>query len=229
MDRILLDATAERLHIDLGRPCPVLGSCVLGGGIGLARHVLNLRVDANLSGEALRLPFPEASLRKYCAASGWPRPAVGMMTAASMKSLRTARLEENGLAVLAAVTAGLTNARRAGDPAECRDLPEAMPPPGTINIIVALGASLPPAAMVEAVITITEAKAAVLQDLGITSRTTGLPATGTGTDAVAVVALGGRETAYCGKHMLAGELTARAVMQTLTASLEWYTKEGPWA
>jgi len=228
MDRIFLDATDERLHIDLGRPCPVLGSCVLGGGFGLARHVLNLRVDANLPGEALRLPFPEASLREYCAANGWTGPAFGMMTAASMKSLRTARLEENGLAVLAAVTAGLTNARCAGDPAECRDFPET-PPPGTINIIVALAASLPPAALVEAVITITEAKTAVLRDMGITSRTTGLPATGTGTDAVAVVALGGRETAYCGKHVLAGELTARAVMQALAASLEWYAKEGPWA
>ncbi|MGE4265420.1 MAG: adenosylcobinamide amidohydrolase [Desulfovibrio sp.] len=229
MDRIRLDATDEHLHLDLGRSCPVLGSCVLGGGFGLARHVLNLRVDANLAGESLRFPVPESTLLEYCAAQGWAGPVAGMMTAASMKSLRTARLEENGLAVLAAVTAGLTNSRRAGDPAECRDIPEAAPQPGTINIIVALGASLPPAALVEAVITITEAKAAVLQDLGITSRTTGLPATGTGTDAVAVVALGGRKAAYCGKHVLAGELTARAVMQALAASLEWYAKEGPWA
>ncbi|MBI5519166.1 MAG: adenosylcobinamide amidohydrolase [Desulfovibrio sp.] len=234
MEQIRLVATDEHLHLDLGRPCPVLGSCVLGGGLGVARHVLNLRVDANLAGDSLRFPVPETTLREYCSVQGWEGAALGMMTAASMKSIRTARLEEDGLAVLAAVTAGLTNARRAGDPAECRDMPTAAPPPGTINIIVVLGASLPPAALVEAVITITEAKAAVLQDMGVTSRTTGLPATGTGTDAVAVAALGGREAAYCGKHVLAGELTARAVMQALAASLEWYATngprwEGPWA
>jgi adenosylcobinamide amidohydrolase len=229
MDRIRLDATDEHLHLDLGRTCPVLGSCVLGGGLGLARHVLNLRVDANFAGESVRFPAPGATLREYCAAHGWNGPAVGLMTAASMRSLRTVRLEENGLAVLAAVTAGLTNARRAGDPAECRVFPEPPPPPGTINIVVVLGANLSPAAMVEAVITITEAKAAVLHDLGVVSRTTGLPATGTGTDAVAVAALGGGAAAYCGKHVLAGELTARAVMQALTASLAWYAKEGPWA
>lgn len=140
MNKIRLHATDQHLRLDLGCPCPVLGSCVLGGGLGLARHVVNLRVDANLSGPRAVFPDPAATLREYCQAQGWRGPTVGMMTAASMRSTRTACLEENGLAVLAAVTAGLTNARCAGDRADCRDFPEAAPTHGTINIIVVLSA-----------------------------------------------------------------------------------------
>lgn len=77
--------------------------------------------------------------------------------------------------------------------------------------------------------TITEAKAAVLRDRGVLSQVSDCVATGTGTDAVAVFCAGGFEARFCGKHVLAGELVARAVMEALTASLTWYDKEGPWA
>lgn len=229
MKAIRTDSTPQHLHLDLGAPRPVLGSCVLGGGFGLVRHIVNLRVDANLSGENAGFPDPVLTLRDYSRVQGWRGPVAGMMTAASMRSMRSACMEDNGLKVLAWVTSGLSNARCAGDRAECRDLPGTAPAPGTINIIMAASVRFTPAAMVEAIMTIAEAKAAVLRGLDIRSRISDRVATGTGTDAVAVVSGNGPEALYCGKHVLIGELVAQAVMDALSASLAWYEKEGPWA
>jgi len=119
------------------------------------------------------------------------------------------------------LTSGLTNARRAGDPADYRRIPA-----GTINIIFLTNARLTPAAMVETIMTITEAKCAVLSELKIKSTLTGKIATGTGTDAIAVVSgYGSTEISYAGKHVLFGEITAKAVMQALKESLAWYKDE----
>ena len=98
---------------------------------------------------------------------------------------------------------------------------DAGPAPGTINILALTSARLPPAAMVETVQMITEAKAAALQDLDIRSAGTGRQATGTGTDAVAVAAgPGPRSVDFCGKHTLFGEMLASAVIEALTSSLK---------
>lgn len=229
MNDILIEHTERHVHLDLGRERRVLGSCVLGGGMARVRHVLNLRVDENFLGRNPGHPSPGQTLRAYCRARNWAEPCAGFMTAASMNSLRTAREEEGGLAMLCVVTAGLSNARRAGDRADCRGLPQAEPDPGTINIIAATNAWLSPAAMVDAVMTITEAKAAMLLERGVRSPVSGRAATGTGTDALAVISGNGPALEYCGKHVLAGELLARAVISALGDSLAWYDKEGPWA
>jgi adenosylcobinamide amidohydrolase len=50
---------------------------------------------------------------------------------------------------------------------------------------------------------------------------TGAPASGTGTDAIAVVnGRGPVKIRYCGKHALFGEMLAKAVIEALTASLD---------
>ncbi|MCP4694821.1 MAG: adenosylcobinamide amidohydrolase, partial [Desulfobacterales bacterium] len=134
---------------------------------------------------------------------------------------RRVRQEEQGVEVTALVTAGVSNARRAGDPAECREMVEADPAPGTINIIMLTNARLTRAAMVEAVITVTEAKTAALQDLGVQSTSTGVPATGTGTDAIAIApGLAPPVIPYCGKHVLFGQMLASTVMQAIKESLK---------
>jgi len=74
--------------------------------------------------------------------------------------------------------------------------------------------------MVEALITVTEAKAAALQDLGIRDPLTGGQATGTGTDAVAIASgLGPTRLSYCGKHVIFGEMLASTVIQAIKLSL----------
>jgi adenosylcobinamide amidohydrolase len=124
-----------------------------------------------------------------------------------------------GLSVL--VTAGLSNARRAGDRAEHRDIMAAVSDFGTINIICLTCAGMTPAAMIEAVMTVTEAKAAALQNLGIKSKVSDGSATGTGTDAIAIAAdPQADKIRYCGKHVLCGELLANLVIEAVTSSIK---------
>jgi adenosylcobinamide amidohydrolase len=79
--------------------------------------------------------------------------------------------------------------------------------------------------MVEAVITTTEAKTAALQNLGIKSPVSDNLATGTGTDAVAIVSgHGSIKISYCGKHVVFGEILAKLVIEAVCASLNGDTK-----
>ena len=76
-------------------------------------------------------------------------------------------------------------------------------------------------AMVEAVQIVSEAKAAALQDLAILSGVSKQIATGTGTDAIAIVSGEGPvEVAYCGKHTLFGEMLAKLTIEAISASIE---------
>lgn len=215
-----IEHTHRHLHVGFAFPRPVLSSAVLNGGRVSADHILNLRVVKNRDGT--RGPFEPSTvtLERYGREKGWKGTLVGMMTAADAESFRRVERQAQGVSVTALVTAGISNARRAGERAECRDMSMAAPESGTINIILLTDARLTEAAMVEAVLMVTEAKTAALQNLGVTNPVSGAQATGTGTDAVAIVSGTGPVTVgYCGKHMLFGEMLATAVMDAVTASL----------
>jgi adenosylcobinamide amidohydrolase len=165
----------------------------------------------------------EVTLAKYCADAGWSGTIVGMMTAASMDSFRMVRESVQDIDVIVLVTAGLSNPRRAGDRAEHRKMTTQPEEKGTINIIAMTSAILTGAAMVEALMMVTEAKSAVLQDASIRSPVSNKIATGTGTDAIAVVSGHGPETVrYCGKHVLIGEILGRLVTDAVRSSIDWY-------
>ena len=77
-----------------------------------------------------------------------------------------------------------------------------------------------PAAMVESVMLVTEAKTVAMRKLSVKSPVSGTIATGTGTDAIAVVNGFGSETIrYCGKHVIFGEMLASVVIEAITESL----------
>jgi adenosylcobinamide amidohydrolase len=115
----------------------------------------------------------------------------------------------------------VSNVRRAGDYAEHRSIMPAVSDVGTINIICLTTIGMVPAAMIEAVMTVTEAKAAVLQNLDIKSPVSNEPATGTGTDSIAIAADPQAEKIhYCGKHVLFGEIFARLVIEAVTSSIK---------
>eukprot|EP00804_Cyclotella_cryptica_P018102 CCRYP_005893-RB/>CCRYP_005893-RB protein AED:0.02 eAED:0.02 QI:115/1/1/1/1/1/2/1139/374 len=122
---------------------------------------------------------------------------VGLMTAAYMKTLRTATRSSSNVVVDAIVTAGVSNARAVGADADCFDLPvksksqdkgkKTPPPPGTINTVVVINAPLSQSAMVEAYAIAIEAKCAACFDLSLTCAKSGKSAQGTGTDCVVLV------------------------------------------
>ncbi len=216
---VRVERSARRVLLDLPEPRRTCGSAPLGGGLTRARTLCILRVDADRSDHGRADPPPEDTLLAHCRRQGRPGPYMGMMTAASMDSCRVVRRGKNGLDVLAALTAGVSNARRAGDRADVLQPDGETPPAGTINIIAVTNADLADEAMVEAIMIMTEAKAAVLGSLGVASPVSGLPATGTGTDCAAVVCGTGPRLRWCGKHVLLGELLAGAVMEALVSSL----------
>ncbi len=212
----LINQTNDYICIDLLQDRKVLSSAVANGGLARTRYLINCRVD---SASKCNLP-PERYIAQQCQIAAIPVNAVGMMTAASMNSFRWIRKQHQDTFVDALVTTGLDNARCAGDPAECRHIGDAPAQQGTINIFLITNANLSPAAMAEALMMVTESKTTVLNQLGITSKISEMIATGTGTDSTAIVNGSGRYVAYCGKHVLMGEMIAKAVKEALTNSIQ---------
>lgn len=144
----------------------VVSSAPWHGGLRRARRIVNLQVPLSFDCDVPRFfsTLPAAYRRADC---------VGLLTAVDV---RTASVERRaGVTVVA--TAGITNSSTVG----------------TINTIVVLPGRPAPAAMVEAVKVVTEAKCAALRDLDV--RAGSRLATGTSTDAV-VVATEDRGEAY---------------------------------
>ncbi|MBU1055654.1 MAG: adenosylcobinamide amidohydrolase [Proteobacteria bacterium] len=131
-----------------------------------------------------------------------------LFTGADMDNLAVKRKEFKDMVVYALVTAGVkSNAMRmSADEGMFYE-------PGTINIIILTNMKLTPRAMTRAIISVTEAKSAVMQDLDVRSTYTPMinMATGTGTDNILVVGGSGKELKNAGGHTKLGELIAKAV------------------
>lgn len=193
------------------RPC--LSSAPHNGGFCLANGVLNLQVDGSEATQP-----PEVTLQRYADSQGWRGVTVGLMTAAGMDSLRYGIDSYCGESLELWLTCGLDNARRAGDQADWGG--EASPPAGTINTLFVTSLNLSQATMTELLMVLTEAKCAVLQDAGIISPLSGGIATGTGTDAMAVISGFGAQERWAGKHTLLGQKAAQLMKSALRASID---------
>jgi iron complex transport system ATP-binding protein len=172
------------------------------------RHILNAHVDKDFNA-----PDPKAWLRSFAKAMDIHEPFVGLLTAVKLGKARIAFMESDRLGVAALVTAGVNNATAAGI-----SLPFSAQP-GTINTILLLDTHLTQSAMLNAVITATEAKTAVLREKKIFTPE-GDPATGTSTDTVTIACTGkGTLQLYAGPVTAVGWLIARTVRQSLEDSL----------
>lgn len=194
-------------------PYRTLGWAPLGGGYGSTRVVSNHQVDV---GDRHATEFPSVFLRRRISKlEPAARGAVAMMTGARVVNAAYVCARRGALSVAAWCTAGCSNALRAGDRATVADTR-----PGTINLIVAISQPLAPSAMVEAIQIATEARVLAVQQSGIISMRSGLPATGTGTDCIVVAApIGARAHPWCGKHTLLGELIARAALKSCARAI----------
>ncbi|PKQ65109.1 hypothetical protein BZG02_04570 [Labilibaculum filiforme] len=214
-----VELTDQYCHIAFNHPVRMISSAILNGGCQYANHFLNVKVDANFNGEKSDFELPNITLQKLVDFQKWKGNCVGMMTAALMSSFRSVRMEKQGVWIEVFVTSGVSNARRAGDKADYRLMNEDCQKIGTINILLATNATLTDASMVECIMMVAEAKAACLQDLKVKSPQSGLVATGTGTDSTAIACGNGPAVDYCGKHVLFGEMLAKASYQALQESL----------
>lgn len=198
----------EVIHVKSGLPLVTLSSAIVGGGYGHVRHIINVNVGKNFY-----YKNPKMWLRSLAKDMNIRESFIGLLTAVKLHKARFAFFESDELSVGALVTAGVGNAASAG-----------ITPPfsrgeGTINIVLLLDAHLTRAAMLNAVITATEAKSAVLKEKNILTPH-GDPATGTSTDTITIACTGkGTLQSYAGPVTTVGWLIARAVRQALQESL----------
>lgn len=149
----------------------------------------------------------------------------GLSTAARIKNNAVVTLKYQALEVTAIVTAGIDhNAGRAGDPAGFNEFTREVTTPfaGTINIILLINAKLSPGVQTRAIVTATEAKTAVLQELQANSMYSEDLATGSGTDGIITVSNPSAELKLyiAGKHAILGELIGCSVKQAVREALE---------
>jgi adenosylcobinamide amidohydrolase len=203
------DEDGIRLPAACWQPGPgyrMISSGVLGGGIGPREWVLNVQVPSDYT-----RTDPVTHLEELAARFGLAGPGVGLLTAARVSSLVT-RTDEG---VEAVVTTGLRMPTWAAAPAGATDRHWS---PGTINIIVSVPVPLTDAALVNAVITATEAKTQAVLEAGF-------PGTGTATDAVCVAAPadgGGPAEDFAGPRSVWGARIARAVRTAVLAGATAY-------
>lgn len=215
-DGATLFCSTEYVHVRLANDYAALSSAILNGGLARAMDFLNIKVDSSYPGEKP----PGDTVEDYSRGLGCDGTTVGMMTAASMKSLRVVIDDGEKDAICVVVTTGLENARCAGDPADYCSASHLSPPAGTINLAVILGFPASLATLVEMTTVAVEAKAVALQRLGVASPVTGETATGTGTDAIAFFTPElSPELLYAGKHTRLGERLAQAVIEAITDSV----------
>jgi adenosylcobinamide amidohydrolase len=180
-------------------PVRTVSTCVLGGGLGDRRWAINAEVRPEYHHDD-----PAAHAAGIGRQLGLSRGAgLGFLTAARVLDVRTA--EDGGARCDA--TVGLTRPTWAAAAEQ-----EMAWRPGTVNLVCFVPAPLDDAALVNALATATEAKAQALFESGI-------PGTGTASDAVAVCCPRGGGERYGGPRSRWGGPLARAVHRAVTAGI----------
>lgn len=173
----------------------VFSSAVYGGGHSRASHFVNWKVPFDFYAVDPIL-LMEQKLKE------WEFPAeqsIGLQTAANILDASILEMNGDAFRMICCVTAGVGNSARAGTRRETFSAYQC----GTINTFLFIDGNMTHAAMINGIITATEAKAAALQDLHITDED-GEIATGTTTDSVVLAAT---QNNLYPTHLFAGTAT----------------------
>ena len=205
---IRISLTEEAIWISSRHPLATIASAPVGGGLTETRHILNVHVDKNYEQKD-----PVSDLASLARRLGITETFIGLMTAVYTHQARVATAQSAGLIACTVATAGMSNACAAGI------TPPAIYANGTINLITLVDANLCPAALVNAVMSATEAKCDLLRRLARRTAS-GEIATGTSTDAIVIAATGsGSLLPFAGPATEVGWLIASSVRQALEAAL----------
>lgn len=151
---------------------------------------------------------------------------MGLLTGADVHRFSMACAVHNELQAYVISTAGCGNLATVGETGNYVEQDSPPVPAGTINIIVALNYAFTHEAMLEAMAIITEAKVRAIYELGLKSVATGEPATGTGTDCIALAVGHDRSYIFCGKHTKWGELVGKASLDSIRGALRLANSSG---
>jgi adenosylcobinamide amidohydrolase len=243
-DGVEVHREAKMIYAKFLAPHRVISTCRAAGGMADDLQYMFNHQSCEPSGHQAALPpglWRDA--RKYreivAGRQGLPADKCATLgTAANMHNAAIAQESFREHDVVAVATGGVEcNAGRVGDPAlsyekdgEFLRLDGPEPPPaGTINTMLFIGQELASGALVRSIVTATEAKTAVLQELAVNSRYSPGLATGTGTDQIAVACrLGtGSPLSGAGKHSKLGELIGRTVKSAIAQTLALQNKLTP--
>lgn len=206
------------LTLDLGRDMRVISWAPHRPGIVTARHILWREVrNADLTEDFDALAW----LAQECKSRDMGR-AVAMLTSRKIATFSVADASVGGVFAQAVATVGLSNAERAA-PAE-HHLTPAYASYGTINVAVITDCNLNDIGLIEAQSIASAARTAAVLESGAMAATG--PATGTGTDCIAVAAPAG-QGAFCGLHTPQGKAIAAAVYAAVREGADqWMAETG---
>ena len=226
------------------KPFRSVSTCRTGGGFSsrleyVCNHQCCEPRDHFTEFNSLMIDDPEAYHQMICDQYGLPpEQSVMLETAANMNNAAVEHEIFGDLEVACICTGGVeSNPMRAGDPASVYEDDGQFKPvdgatathSGTINLILFVNRSLTDAAMIDCVVSATEAKAAALQELEVNSSYSDSIATGTGTDQIFVAAKidSGVSLTSAGKHTKLGELIARISLNAIKKTLIWQNSLTP--
>jgi len=186
----------------LATPMLAISSSILGGGIGHVSWVLNVTVDRDYS----RLD-PADHLAEMAAGLDLAGRGIGLMTAVDVSEWTAAECDD----ATVHATVGINRPVWAAD--VNRSPGFSATDPGTINVVATVPVRLSDAALVNAVATITEAKAQALAEHHVAG-------TGTASDAVCVLCpIEGDPEPFGGPRSLWGGRLAQAAYDAITAGI----------
>ncbi|MEK9627993.1 MAG: adenosylcobinamide amidohydrolase [Nitrospinota bacterium] len=172
--------------------------------------IFNHQLDGNKSIDSLEI------FHNLIKTFNLPENSVGMLTAAKIRNFCTHYLQSGPFWVQAICTVGLDNTRTVGEKADVDSQSEI----GTINLILVTNSLPDLSGQLEALQVCTMAKTRALAEMKIKSSKSGTPATGTGTDCIALATSGELKQNYCGMHTRLGELIGRATYETIKEGIE---------
>lgn len=213
-DGVELSIGPEAVVLASGEPLLTASTAVVNGGLTATRAIINLHVGKNHG-----CADPEGMIAAFAGRQGIAGPWVGLLTAASTERARVGQARAGAARAIVVATVGLSNRFAAGVGA----VVAASPRPGTINLIVVVDGGPGPAALLNAIVTVTEAKALALFEAGILCDDR-KPATGTSTDAVVVAATRrGAAHEFGGPATELGWCVARAAREALVPAIARWT------
>jgi len=257
-DGIEIHREEKIVYVKFLSPHRVISTDRISGGLSNELEYLynhqSCEPSGHHHGHELAISNPAEYKRLICEQHGLlPEKCASLGTAANMNNVAISHDKFRELEVVAVCTGGVeTNAGRVGDTASYYEKDgkfvhvDAMTElshfrknatteslhskdHGTINTMVFISQELTPGAMVRAVITATEAKTAVLQELAVNSRYSDGLATGTGTDQIGIASKlgGGTPLTIAGKHTKLGELIGKTVHDAIKQTLALQNKLTP--
>ena len=214
---VTVSKSAELIHVSFDQPLRTISSGVTGDGIGWIKHFCNFHVDPHYDGVT-----PLADMTKWLDERHLsPDNTVGMMTAVYLEDAATVKETVEGIDIMVVATAGIGNAVDI----TLADKREGLSHIGTLNIMVFIDAHLTDGALVNAMMSATEAKTKSLQDLEVTDRFTGTLATGTPTDSLAIgTTQNGELTPFAGSGTPVGKAIGATVYQAVIKAIHLYQK-----